>query len=172
MALTKLLVISDTHGSRAVLSRVLRRHADAEAVLFLGDGLTEIEAAAAEGGLPPVLAVRGNCDAAASPYGCVREEELTLSLGGHRLLLLHGHTVGVKSSLGALVATARRKEADIALYGHTHVANETYLPEDSGGPLWLLCPGSLGRPADGAPSYGLLTLDGGGNVLFSVGREG
>ena len=170
MARMKLLVISDTHGGRAALSRVLRRHADADVVLFLGDGLGEIEAAAADGGLPPVLAVRGNCDSPTSPYGCVREEEVTVSLGGHRLLLVHGHTVGVKASLGGLAAVARRHGADIALYGHTHVASETYLSEENGGPLWLFCPGSLGHPADGAPSYGLLMLDEGG-VLFSVGRE-
>ncbi|MBQ2719810.1 MAG: metallophosphoesterase [Clostridia bacterium] len=172
MAHMKFLVISDTHGKTAPLLRVLSRHADADAVLFLGDGLNEIEAAAAAGGLPPILAVRGNCDSPVSPYGCVREEELTVSLGGHRLLLSHGHTASVKSSPLGLVAMARRREADVVLYGHTHVARETYLGEEEGGPLWLLCPGSLGRPADGAPSFGLLTLDGSGSVLFSVGREG
>lgn len=164
------LVISDTHGARAALSALLLRHTDVDAVLFLGDGLSEVEALAAEGGHPAILAVRGNCDSLTSPYGCARDEELTLSLCGHRLLLLHGHTAGVKLGLGALVALAHRKEADIVLYGHTHFARQDYLPEGEGGPLWLLNPGSLGHPVEGAPSYGILSLDPAGSVLFSIGR--
>lgn len=167
----KFLVISDTHGRRDRLCRLLARHRDADGILFLGDGLAEVEEAVLEGGLPTLFSVRGNCDSLVSPYGCLRDEELLLTLGGHRLLLLHGHTVGVKGGLGGAIALARRREASILLFGHTHTPLETTLPEGEGGLLRIFNPGSLGRPSDGVPSYGLLMLDGRGGVLLSHGKE-
>ncbi len=167
----KFLVISDTHGRCDRLRRVLSRHRDADGIFFLGDGLAEFEETVLEGGLPTPVSVRGNCDPLASPYGCLRDEELTLTLGGHRILLLHGHTVGVKGGLGGAIALARRREASLLLFGHTHTPLATYLPEEEGGPLWILNPGSLGHPSDGVPSYGLLALDGHGGVLLSQGKE-
>ena len=167
----KFLVISDTHGRSDRLSRLLVRHRDVDGIFFLGDGLAEVEAAAIGGSLPTVFSVRGNCDPLTSPYGCLRDEEMTVTLGGHRILLLHGHTVGVKGGLGGAIALAHRREASILLFGHTHLPHASYLPEGEGGPLWLFNPGSLGRPADGAPSYGLLTLDGRSGVLLSHGKE-
>ncbi len=167
----KFLVISDTHGRTDRLRRVLSRHRDADGILCLGDGLGEVEEAVLLGGYPTLFSVRGNCDPAVSPYGCLRDEELTVTLGGHRILLLHGHTVSVKSGLGGAIALARRREASILLFGHSHIPLATYLPEEEGGPLWILNPGSLGHPADGSPSYGLLTLDGRSGVLLSHGKE-
>ena len=166
------LVISDTHGDRAALSALLSACPGVDAVIFLGDGLREVEALAAEGGHPPILSVRGNCDSPTSPYGGVRLEEIVVSFCGHRLLLLHGHTASAKSGMGGLIALARRHGADIVLFGHTHVPREQYLPAEEGGPLWLLNPGSLGHPADGVPTFGRLLLGDAGDVLFSVGRQG
>ena len=166
------LVISDTHGDRAALSALVGTCPGVDAVIFLGDGLAEVEALAAEGGHPPILAVRGNCDSPTSPYGCVREEEMTVSFCGRRLLLLHGHTASAKSGMGGLVALARRHNADVVLFGHTHTPADVYLPEAEGGPLWLLNPGSLGHPGDGVPSFGRLVLGDDGQILFSVGKQG
>ncbi len=167
----KFLILSDTHGHRDRLRHLLKRHSDADGILFLGDGLAEVEAAVLEGGLPTLFSVRGNCDSLASPYGCLRDEELLLTLGGHRILLLHGHTAGVKGGLGGAIALARRREATVLLFGHTHTPLATYLPAGEGGPLWIFNPGSLGRPLDGVPSYGLLTMDGHGGILLSHGKE-
>lgn len=167
----KLLVISDTHGRRDRFGRVLARHHDADGILFLGDGLDEVEEAALAGGLPTLFSVRGNCDRAVSPYGCLRDEELLLTLGGHRILMLHGHTAAVKSGLGGAIALARRREASVLLFGHTHTPFTTYLPEGEGGPLWILNPGSLGHPSDGVATFGLVLLDERGGVLVSHGKE-
>ena len=158
-----LLIASDTHGRADRLLEAFRRCTPA-AVLFLGDGLRDLSY------LPqniPVHAVRGNCDWS---IGEDAPPTRVLQIGGYRLFLTHGHLHGVKLQLDAAIAAAAAADADVLLYGHTHVASETYLSEENGGPLWLFCPGSLGHPADGAPSYGLLMLDEGG-VLFSVGRE-
>ena len=140
-----------------------------DGVLFLGDGLDEVEELSLTTGTPPIFAVRGNCDSEFSPLRRPREEELLLTFSGHRLLLLHGHTVSVKLSEGGLAARARAYGADIVLYGHTHIPKESYRSASEGGPLWLFNPGSLGRPQDLRPSFGRLTLDDRGNVLLSHG---
>ena len=163
------LVVSDTHGNEYLLRSLLDANRTVDGILFLGDGLNELEAIAAEGGYPPILAVRGNCDSEVSLYRRPREEELTVSFCGHTLLLLHGHSVAAKLSLGGMTARARAYRADIVLFGHTHDPEQHYRSEEEGGPLWLFNPGSLGRPYDGRPHFGRLLLDERGGVLFSHG---
>ncbi len=160
------IVISDTHGNMSALRSLLRQSGGLDAVFFLGDGLRELEELASEGWLPPVISVRGNCDSEFSPLGCSREEEILVTLLGYRILLLHGHTAGVKEGTERLLARARAKNADIVLFGHTHTPLEVYLPEER---RWLFNPGSLGRPGDGRASFGRLTLDARGGVLLSHG---
>ncbi len=165
----KLLVFSDSHGNPAAMQQAIRKHRDAEYVLFLGDGLSDAEALSLSGECPPLLGVIGNCDSFTSPYGLLRRTEEAINIEGKRLLLLHGHTAGVKSGVGGLISAARRASADIVLFGHTHLPKEEYIGEEEGGPLWLFNPGSIGKPYDGPKSYGLLTISEGG-ILLSHGR--
>ena len=158
------LILSDVHGARDRLARVRAASADVHAVFFLGDGLCEVRECFSALGMPPLYAVRGNCD-----IGIPCEEELVISLGSHRILMLHGHTVGVKGGEGGLLALAHRHNADIVLYGHTHLRRESYLTRDEGGPLWLFNPGSVGRPFDSPPSFGRLSVGDNGELLFGFG---
>ena len=66
----------------------------------------------------------------------------------------------VKGTLSALAAAARERGADIALFGHTHLRLERYLPPERDGerPLWLFNPGSISRPREGRPSYGIIDI--------------
>ena len=153
------LVISDTHGRADRLAAVFARtHAD---VLFcLGDGLRD--PASTAGGPPTVRAVRGNCDFFGS--GDTPETRVE-DFGTTRFFLTHGHRYGVKYSPWALAAAAAAAGADVALYGHTHVPYTATLPAGAsvGGvvlakPLLLLCPGSLGEPRGGAPSFATVTV--------------
>ena len=163
-----LLVVSDTHGRADLLCEAARR-AKPDLVLFLGDGLRDLSA------LPDdvsVRAVRGNCDwYTAEDAPLVRVE----TVANVRLYLTHGHTQGVKSGLDTAVAAAAAANADVLLYGHTHVPRELTLPAGAaaGGsvlqkPLLVLCPGSLGEPPDCHPSFATLTLAPGG-VLAGFG---
>ena len=43
--MTKLLILSDSHGSADAVRRILTAEKDADAVLFLGDGLHDLEKA-------------------------------------------------------------------------------------------------------------------------------
>lgn len=163
-----LLVISDTHGREDRVRELLRLHREAEAVLFLGDGLRDLPEELCSSDRPRLFAVSGNCD----PFtfgGASLGEEALLDLGSYRFLLMHGHRHSVKSGTERAVAYASVKGADVLLYGHTHVPEERYLPQKEGGrPLWVFNPGSLGAPWDGAPSFGLIQIRG-GQILFSHG---
>ena len=160
----KILILSDAHGADRRIERAIGLHPDASLVLYLGDG--SHGACRVFSTLPPsvaAVAVRGNCD---WPFSGGLNDEEILDLEGRRILLTHGHKYGVKGGLGGLIAAAKRRGADIALFGHTHEPYEEYLPEYG---LWLFNPGALSSPARGEPSYGLLTLSSGG-VLFSHGE--
>ena len=164
----RLLVVSDSHGSARNLREVLARQEAippsqrSEILLHLGDGACDTERIQLPEGMT-VFAVRGNCDGAmASDYPTVR----TMSFGGFRILMMHGHTFGVKSSLVSAVAHAREEGAHLLLYGHTH---EPFAKTLEAGTLFgdtllhVFNPGSL---AEG--SFGVVELSKKG-ILMSHG---
>ncbi len=142
------LIMADTHGHKAHIALALRRFADADIIIHLGDYSRDAELIRT---MTPktVYAVRGNCDIASSA-----EPELLLTIEGVRLLAVHGHRQNVKSSLLNLGLYAIEAEANVALFGHTHIPAEQYYQN-----VLLFNPGSLGEPRDLRPSVGLLTLD-------------
>ena len=163
------LILSDVHGDTASLRRVLELSRGALGVFFLGDGLSEVVAASRAAGIP-LYAVRGNCDALTATDTPV-DHELTVTVGAHRILLLHGHTVGVKGGgYGGLISRAHANGADVVLYGHTHARDERYFRAGEGGPLTVFNPGSLGRPPEGGPSFGTLAVSESGELLFGYGE--
>ena len=142
----RILVLSDSHGRIGALIDVLLAYPESTPVLFLGDGIRDAEEAAQIAVGRPLYMVRGNNDFSAG--GLVPETQ-ELVLGGKRLFLTHGHRFGVKSGLDRVVAEARRRGADVLLYGHTHVP---FIGYENG--LHILCPGSLRYSG----SYGLLDI--------------
>ena len=151
----RILVFSDSHGNVERMKQILVR-ARGEAVLYLGDGIGDFEALQ-EGydGNTVFMAVRGNCD-----FLCEYPTERIVTYEGVRILMLHGHTRNVKHGTEALEAYARGQEIDLVLYGHTHRAEDRYIPgEDGGGkPLRLLNPGSIGAPDWDKPRFGYLDV--------------
>lgn len=172
----KLIVVSDSHGRSDRLAAVMDMHRDADALIFLGDGLRDLDRADAYSYGFTVYSVVGNCDG----FSYLRPanqspEEITLSFEGFRIYMLHGHTRAVKNGIDRAVAAANSKGADILLYGHTHVGAEKYCPEGSEfpfgkleRPLWIFNPGSLGASADGKGHFGLIQIRN-GSVLTSHG---
>lgn len=147
----KLLVVSDSHGREDRLRELASKHRDADALLFLGDGvrdLARIDTVESRA----VCAVRGNCDMFSlfSPEKNEFSEERFLVFGEHHILMIHGHTKGVKGGLDAALLYAYERGADVLLFGHTHEPLERYYPEGSiiGGiaierPMYAFNPGSL-----------------------------
>ena len=147
------------------MQRVISTHATASHVLFCGDGVKDIAKMASLFPQKIFLDVRGNCDSLYSALDVPEERFLTLF--GHNILLLHGHTVGVKGGIGFAAAYAAQKEADILIFGHTHLPYEgrvTFGDKD----VHLFNPGSIGSSRNGSCSYGILTVKENG-YLFSHG---
>jgi putative phosphoesterase len=142
------LVMADTHGHRARMALALKRFADADMIFHLGDYSRDAELLRTMT-QRPVYAVRGNCDISSAA-----EAELLLNFEGVRVLLVHGHRQNVKTSLLTLGLYAQEREADVALFGHTHMPTEQYHEN-----VLLYNPGSLGEPRNLRPSVGLLMLD-------------
>ena len=162
----KIIVLSDSHGSSLDINRALKKHPDADLAIFLGDGVDDFFSNQPRFPEIAFMAVRGNCDiGTADKYSLRAAEEITLE--GKRIFFCHGHTYGVKGGQGNLISAAHAREADIALFGHTHTPTEQYLPEDEdGGALYLVNPGSIGRDSH---TYALITIRDGG-ILVSHGR--
>ena len=163
------LIFSDAHGKASLMERVLRAQPTApSAIFFLGDGLRDSRFPVFE--RQTLYAVKGNCDGGLFGGLLPYDEEFVVSLEGHRILAVHGHRFGVKSGLGGLISYAASIDADIVLFGHTHLPSEQTLPAGTvvGGralarPMYLFNPGSL---AEG--SFGTLLMRG-ETVLFSHG---
>ena len=164
-------VFSDSHGRRShieeIMARVTACAQKPSEVLFLGDGLSDLEDTDSICGCS-LTAVRGNCDMF---YAMDIPEERLVMLGGYRILMLHGHTVGVKHGLVQALAKAVSVGADILLFGHTHEAYAETFAEGSAymgvkfpKPLHVFNPGSV---AEG--SFGSLSLEKNG-VLMSHGN--
>ena len=149
MSRASVVVFSDSHGReahiRTMMQKVLACGDRPTHVLFLGDGLVDL-AHVTEFEGQSVLAVRGNCDLFAGDEPEIR----TVGLGPYRLLMMHGHTAGVKYSLTNAVALAVRENVDALLYGHTHepleralAAEESFEGIRVNKPLLIFCPGAL-----------------------------
>lgn len=144
----RVLVIADVHGRVQGLRRVLDEQITARTVIFLGDGLRQVEDVALEYPDRTFYTVPGNCDFYPQ-LPAVRQE----TIGGKRFYFTHGHVHDVKSSLYRLDLAAREAGADIALYGHTHIPHEEYADG-----LYLFNPGSLGYGG----TYGYVDIAAGG----------
>ena len=164
----KIVFFSDSHGNPEKMLKAAKIHmSTADYFIFLGDGLGDAKRLE-QFTEKPVIKVAGNCDG--MYMGITGEKhgsECFLDLGNLSLFICHGHTFGVKSGLGVLEAEAKRKNADIALFGHTHISFQKYIPPEKDGdkPLYLFNPGSISKPRDGAPSYGIIEMS------QSVGRK-
>lgn len=158
------LVISDSHGHTEAVRSAVRRAGRVDGVLFLGDGVRDMDYADTQAQL--ILCVRGNCDIGCDEY----PEQRVVELCSKRILMCHGHRYGVKGSLDALIYAAAEADADIVLFGHTHTPFEARLtPEDApvlSKPVYFFNPGALrGYSA----SFGILDITLRGEVVLSCG---
>lgn len=145
----KILVLSDSHGHADAMRRALEA-VSPQCLLFLGDGLRDLDKLRAEYPRLPVEAVAGNCD-----RGAPEQEEKLIEIEGVRIFMLHGHTRNVKYDPMRALYAAREYGADILLYGHTHRACVDY-----DGTLWVMNPGTVGDRT--RAGYGVITAEPGG----------
>jgi len=139
-----ILVFADSHGDVDAMAAVVEARRPQQ-LLHLGDHFSDMAALHRRFPEIPMQGVRGNCDAPGSP------ESLRLTLGGTRILMVHGHRQGVKEDLERLYFKALESRVDLVLFGHTHRPLH-----EREGQVEFLNPGSIGRGYP--PSYALLTL--------------
>ena len=142
---TLVLVVSDSHGDVENMCRAVELVRPALA-LYLGDGWRDAEALARRFPELPLERVPGNCD-----FRVDERAERVVEIEGKRVMICHGHTLGVKSDLGMLLRAALEREADAVLFGHTH---KPFVDIRRG--VTMLNPGSIGNRV--RPTYGTLTV--------------
>ena len=162
-----LLIVSDSHGRYERLESLLEMHKNVDALIFLGDGLLDLDRAGVRDYPFTVFSVRGNWDSGRGSITAMRaKDEITFTFEGIKFFALHGHTKGVKSTLVNAIYAAEQNEADVLLFGHTHEPIDTYLSQGEynlNKPLHIFNPGSLANY-----SYGLCEIRN-GQFLFSHG---
>ena len=100
--MTKLLVLSDSHGARDAIKRILNKEQNnVDAVIFLGDGLRDLEQALAFFPHLRVYSVAGNCD-----YGALEPLDGLAGFDQTVVFYTHGHMYGVKYDLDTLADAA------------------------------------------------------------------
>lgn len=139
----KIGIVSDSHGYMSALDRMIAHPAakDVKAWFFAGDIAPDAEYLEMVTDVP-IYKVDGNNDWPRPVLPAVAIEDLA----GHRIFMTHGHMLGVSFSRDVLKQAAKEEGADIAIYGHTHVADIDDKDED----ILVLNPGSVAKPRDGA----------------------
>ena len=148
----KILVFSDSHGKSKHIDEALKIHGGVcDLVIFLGDGLSDIEYI--KGKYPGItfFSVKGNCDFFAGGY----PNYSVLDLDGIKVLVTHGHLFGAKGGYERLVYLALEKEADAVFFGHTHVPT-CEIVECNDKQIHLFNPGSIGYGG----TYGVVNTSG------------
>lgn len=144
----KILVIGDTHGKLNMVRDIMTKLKGIDLIMHTGDHYRDGAALEEEYHIP-VVAVRGNCDAGGGEAFRVIETE------AGKILLTHGHKLGVDYDLTQLVYKAQEEECVAAVYGHTHVP----LVDEIDG-LRIINPGSLPRSRDGSGgSYAVIRTE-------------
>ena len=128
-------VLSDTHRYESYIKMAAKMCKNADIILHLGDNVSDVEIIKKYTG-KDVVFVKGNCDIERS----VKVDQL-IEVEGKNIFMTHGHEYGVKSGLLNLHYRAKELNADIALYGHSHVAS---IERHDG--IWLINPGSTSLP--------------------------
>lgn len=128
----KILVVSDCHGNREVLKKVLKKEENDTHMFFdCGDSLV------GSGETFPFATVKGNCDIFSNlPKHIMMESPLG------NIYVTHGE-MGIEN-ISRMILQLNPKP-DIILYGHTHKQKYDYINE-----CHCFNPGSISLPRDGS----------------------
>lgn len=158
----RIIVLSDSHGNVANVRKIIKKHAeDADCFIHLGDGERDCLALMLEYPQLEIHHVCGNCDF----YSNARSLEI-LRKGGKKIMYTHGHHYHVKQGLNELLYAAQGNDADVVLYGHTHIPESDYIDG-----RYLLNPGSCSGH-EHPPTYAMLDLTKAGIVPVLVKLNG
>lgn len=145
----RIAVVSDTHRDSSTLEICKEFIQEFDCVIHLGDNTDDGEYIT-EDFEGSVYIVKGNCD-----YGNKWPKDQVIDIDGIRILATHGDMYNVKMGMNSLYYRAREVEANIVLFGHTHVS---CLEEYNG--LTFMNPGSISMPRNSKGGFiGVIELD-------------
>lgn len=152
-SIMKILVISDTHGDTRKAEEAIRKNREADLVIHLGDYIRDAEKLSGMFPDIPFEYIYGNCDFMTNGSSA----EKILEVGGKRVFITHGHRYSVKWGYERLFRKAEELQADILLFGHTHIPD---MVEKEG--RIILNPGSPSEPrAESRESYAVIEISDG-----------
>lgn len=138
----KALIFSDSHGMVGNMIDVIMEHKDINLIIHAGDMQRDVDDIMNVFPEIPCAYVTGNNEY----YNLDIPVERLFEFGGKRIFLTHGHRYGVKGSPARVIAEARKRGADVCIFGHTH--SKLLNHQD----IWVINPGPAGR------SYGVMTI--------------
>ncbi len=146
--MTTVLVLSDTHGNRGGIQGLFPLMRECDRIIHLGD--TSGDGAFIRSLFPRKTHVlNGNCDPVQ-----LGEDEAVIEIEGVKIFACHGHRYSVKTGTDRLCARAASLGCGVALYGHTHRAEES---EKDG--VLIINPGSLSRYSEKSYCYLVINKD-------------
>ena len=144
----KLIIISDSHGSKNEIQDVYTKYKDkVDGFIHCGDSELRHDDPAMKG----YLAVRGNCDMDNS-----YPEVLTEEFGSIKIMATHGHLYNIKVTLMKLHYKARENNANMVFFGHSHQLGAEMIDD-----ILFVNPGSILLPRGRTErTYALIEGDG------------
>lgn len=112
----KVLILSDSHKNFTAIQNMIETNPDIKLIIHAGDVHRDVEDIMMAYPLIPCAYVLGNNDF--SVWGVPYDR--FFEFGGKKIFLTHGHNYGVKMSPARVIAEAKKKGADICIFGHTH----------------------------------------------------
>lgn len=147
---SKILVVSDSHGNRDIVSRIIKHENPLDYIVHCGDGAGDLFNVEMPDGVK-VTRVTGNVDLYRN-YHMERIEIFTLN--SLKIMVVHGDQFRVHNNYEWLIREAAERGVDLVFFGHTH---KKHL---SGNRPVIFNPGPANRGM-----YGIVTL--GENIEFS-----
>lgn len=146
----KVLIVSDTHGHELNLLKAIQKVSPIDLLIHLGDmgGNKDYIRTIAK---CPVEMVSGNND-----FFSGLPIEKMIMIGNYKVMITHGHKYGVYYGIDQIKEAAKLRQADIVMFGHTHVPLI-----DLSDSIWVINPGSISFPRqrERIPTYIIMDID-------------
>lgn len=149
--MTRILVFSDSHGHTKNMFKIIEKIPGVNAIIHLGDIARDVVEMKEKFPLIPIYSVKGNND-----FNFLLPQDQLIELDGFKIFITHGHLYLNSFEIDRLKRIAIEKEASIALYGHTHIADYEVCQSRI-----YANPGSISKPRSGECSYGIIEIENG-----------
>ena len=130
----RLVVLSDSHRRVSTMLDIIEKHIHtADYFIFLGDMDNDFDEVISLYPNLKYFRVAGNND-----YSSQHPLSMEIRLANKLIYICHGHTHYVKHGYGEIISHAKKINADICLFGHTHTQYNDYINS-----LYIMNPGAV-----------------------------